>query len=108
MRSPHCSPNAAALPRFTFPVRRSRIRGSREPLGTARTDAIAVDGFEHAVGRAALYRDAGADVLFVGAPQTRAELERIRPALGSARLMANMVEGGKPPPLAAAELEAMG
>jgi 2-methylisocitrate lyase-like PEP mutase family enzyme len=83
-------------------------RRSRETLVIARTDAIAVEGFEHAVERAALYRDAGADVLFVEAPQTRAELERIPPALGSAPLMANMVEGGKTPPFPAAELEAMG
>ena len=74
----------------------------------ARTDAIAVEGFERAVERAALYRDAGADVLFVEAPQTRAELERIPPALGNAPLMANMVEGGKTPPLPSAELEAIG
>ncbi len=83
-------------------------RRSRETLVIARTDAIAVEGFEHAVERAALYRDAGADVLFVEAPQTRTELERIPPALGNAPLMANMVEGGKTPPLSAAELEAMG
>src|SRR5207237_5969667 len=83
-------------------------RFSRETLVIARTDAIAVEGFERAVERAALYRDAGADVLFVEAPQTRAELERIPRALGNAPLMANMVEGGKTPPLPAAELEAMG
>ena len=83
-------------------------RRSRETLVIARTDAIAVEGFERAVERAALYRDAGADVLFVEAPQTRAELERIPPALGNAPLMANMVEGGKTPTLPAAELEAIG
>src|SRR5262244_161729 len=83
-------------------------RRSRETLVIARTDAIAVEGFERAIERAALYRDAGADVLFVEAPQTRAELQRIPRALGNAPLMANMVEGGKTPPLPAAELEAMG
>ena len=40
-------------------------RRSRETLVIARTDAIAVEGFERAIERAALYRDAGADVLFV-------------------------------------------
>src|SRR5215510_8067484 len=49
-------------------------RRSRETLVIARTDAIAVEGFERAIARAGLYRDAGADVLFVEAPQTRAEL----------------------------------
>ncbi len=83
-------------------------RRSRETLVIARTDAIAVEGFERAVERAALYRDAGADVLFVEAPKTRAELKRIPPALGGVPLMANMVEGGKTPPLSAAELESMG
>jgi 2-methylisocitrate lyase-like PEP mutase family enzyme len=83
-------------------------RRSRETLVIARTDAIAVEGFERAIERAALYRDAGADVLFVEAPKTRAELKRIPPALGGVPLMANMVEGGKTPVLPAAELESMG
>jgi 2-methylisocitrate lyase-like PEP mutase family enzyme len=83
-------------------------RRSRETLVIARTDAIAVEGFERAIERGALYRDAGADVLFVEAPKTRAELKRIPPALGGVPLMANMVEGGKTPVLSAAELESMG
>jgi 2-methylisocitrate lyase-like PEP mutase family enzyme len=83
-------------------------RRSRETLVIARTDAVAVEGFESAIERAALYRDAGADVLFVEAPKTRVELKRIPPALGGVPLMANMVEGGKTPVLSAAELESMG
>jgi 2-methylisocitrate lyase-like PEP mutase family enzyme len=83
-------------------------RRSRETLVIARTDAIAVEGFERAIERAALYRDAGADVLFVEAPKTRVELKRIPPELGDVPLMANMVEGGKTPVLSAAELESMG
>ena len=83
-------------------------RRSRETLVIARTDAIAVEGFKRAIERAELYRDAGADVLFVEAPQTRAELKRIPSAFAGVALMANMVEGGKTPPLPAAELEAMG
>ncbi|HXL48444.1 MAG TPA: isocitrate lyase/PEP mutase family protein [Xanthobacteraceae bacterium] len=83
-------------------------RRSRETLVIARTDAIAVEGFERAIERAALYRDAGADVLFVEAPKTLPELKRIPPALGGVPVMANMVEGGKTPTLSAAELEAMG
>jgi 2-methylisocitrate lyase-like PEP mutase family enzyme len=83
-------------------------RRSRETLVIARTDAIAVEGFERAIERAALYREAGADVLFVEAPKTRTELKRIPPVLGGVPLMANMVEGGKTPPLSAAELESMG
>src|SRR5215831_5896022 len=83
-------------------------RRSRETLVIARTDAIAVEGFECAIARAGVYRDAGADVLFVEAPQTRTELERIPPALAGVPLMANMVEGGKTPLLSAAELESIG
>lgn len=82
---------------------------SRETLIIARTDAVAVEGFEAAVERAARYRDAGADILFVEAPRAREDLARIPAALGTgAPLMANMVEGGKTPPIAANELEALG
>ena len=83
-------------------------RHSRETLIIARTDAIAVEGFERAIARAVSYRDAGADILFVEAPKSRAELQRIRPLLDGVPLMANMVEGGKTPPLAAPDLEAIG
>jgi 2-methylisocitrate lyase-like PEP mutase family enzyme len=84
-------------------------RRSHETLVIARTDAVAVEGFERALERAARYREAGADMLFVEAPKTRDDLGRMVSALGtSLPLMANMVEGGKTPPLAAAELEAIG
>ena len=73
----------------------------------ARTDAVAVEGFEQAIARAVRYREAGADVLFVEAPKTRAELARIPPALSGVPLMANIVEGGKTPPIPAGELEAL-
>jgi 2-methylisocitrate lyase-like PEP mutase family enzyme len=75
----------------------------------ARTDAIAVEGFERAAERAALYREAGADMLFVEAPKTRDDLARIVAAVGNGLpMMANMVEGGKTPPLSGAELETIG
>jgi 2-methylisocitrate lyase-like PEP mutase family enzyme len=83
-------------------------RRSRDTLVIARTDAIAVEGFEPAIARAVAYREAGADVLFVEAPKTRDELKRIAPALKGVPLMANMVEGGKTPPLKAADLETLG
>jgi 2-methylisocitrate lyase-like PEP mutase family enzyme len=83
-------------------------RQSRDTLVIARTDAVGVEGFDKAIERAILYRDAGADMLFVEAPKTHAELKRIAPALGGVPLMANMVEGGKTPLLTAAELEALG
>ena len=84
-------------------------RHSRETLLIARTDAVAVEGFDRAIERATLYRDAGADVLFVEAPKTRDDLARMVAALGTKLpLMANMVEGGKTPSLPATELEAIG
>jgi len=83
-------------------------RQSRDTLVIARTDAVGVEGFDKAIERALAYRDAGADILFVEAPKTQAELKRIPGALNSVPLMANMVEGGKTPVLPAAELEALG
>jgi 2-methylisocitrate lyase-like PEP mutase family enzyme len=83
-------------------------RQSRETLVIARSDAIAVEGFEQAMARAVSYREAGADILFVEAPKTRDELKRIPPALKGVPVMANMVEGGKTPSLNAADLQALG
>ncbi len=84
-------------------------RHADDTLIIARTDAVAVEGFERAIARAALYRDAGADMLFIEAPRERAELGRIGALLGKATpLMANMVEGGKTPVLPASELQALG
>jgi len=84
-------------------------RRARDTLIIARTDAIAVEGFDRAIERAVMYSESGADMLFVEAPKTRDDLARMAGALsGSAPLMANMVEGGKTPPLSAAELEAIG
>lgn len=73
----------------------------------ARTDARAVDGFEAALERAALYREAGADLTFVESPYSVQEMERICRELPWPQ-MANMVEGGKTPLLPAKNLEAIG
>ena len=84
-------------------------RQAKDTLIIARTDAVAVEGFDRAVERALLYRDAGADVLFVEAPKARDELVKIVKQVGrDVPLMANMVEGGKTPMLSASELEALG
>ncbi len=84
-------------------------RRSAETLIIARTDAIAVEGFDAAIDRAERFIDAGADILFVEAPQSEAQLAAL-PARFSARvpLLANMVEGGKTPIHLAAELQDMG
>ncbi len=84
-------------------------RASTETLIIARTDAVAVEGFQAAIDRAGLYGAAGADALFVEAPGSVDELAAIVRALGKGLpLMANMVEGGKTPLQSAAELEAIG
>ena len=84
-------------------------RRARDTLIIARTDALAIEGFDRAVERAIMYREAGADILFVEAPKARDDLSRIASALGGKTpLMANMVEGGKTPLLPAAELETIG
>lgn len=83
-------------------------RTSSETVIIARTDAVAVEGFERALARAALYREAGADMLFIEAPRQRDELGRIGALGQTTPLMANMVEGGKTPMLTASELEKLG
>jgi 2-methylisocitrate lyase-like PEP mutase family enzyme len=84
-------------------------RTSEATLIIARTDAIAVEGFDAAMERAARYGDAGADALFVEAPGDRDQLARVPDVLGPRLpLMANMVEGGKTPVTNAAELERLG
>ena len=73
----------------------------------ARTDAIAVEGFESALDRARAYEEAGADVLFVEAPTTMEEIEAIPRAFTRPTLY-NMAMSGKTPVLPAREIEALG
>jgi 2-methylisocitrate lyase-like PEP mutase family enzyme len=73
----------------------------------ARTDVLAIDGFEAAVERANRFVEAGADVVFVEAPPDRDALAAL-PARVPGPLVANMVEGGRTPLLSAAELAALG
>lgn len=75
----------------------------------ARTDAIAVEGFERAMERALAYRDAGADVIFVEAPTSLAELAAIPKRLAGTPCLVNRVSrGGKTPPLSASQFEQYG
>jgi len=83
-------------------------RASDGTLIIARTDAVATDGVGPAIERARRYAEAGADVLFVEAPQSRAELAEVAAALPGTLLMANMVDGGTTPPVPAAELAELG
>jgi 2-methylisocitrate lyase-like PEP mutase family enzyme len=76
-------------------------------LVMARTDARATHGLDEALWRAEAFADLGADVLFVEAPTSRAEMERIC-RVARVPQMANLVEGGDTPLLPPAELEAIG
>ena len=73
----------------------------------ARTDARAEFGIEEAVERTKAYINAGADVIFIEAPQTLEELRYIGSSLDRP-LIINLVEGGKTPLFSEAELESMG
>ncbi|MDG6918917.1 MAG: methylisocitrate lyase [Nitrososphaerota archaeon] len=73
----------------------------------ARTDARSVEGMEGAVERAAAYADAGADMIFPEALESRDEFKEMRQKV-RVPLMANMTEFGKTPYLSAAEFQAMG
>ena len=82
-------------------------RGGAKLSLIGRTDARAPLGLDEAIRRGRMYREAGADVIFVEAPQSRDELARIgREVPGP--LMANMVEDGATPVLPQDELRALG
>ncbi len=76
-------------------------------LVLARTDARAVHGLDDAIERARAFADLGADILFVEAPRSEAELERVARALDRP-LLVNLVEEGHTPLLEHARLEALG
>jgi len=82
-------------------------RRDTDMLIIARTDARAGEGLAAALDRMHAYLEAGADLAFVEAPQSRQELAAIPPTL-SKPAVANIFEGGKTPALPAQELEAMG
>jgi methylisocitrate lyase len=83
-------------------------RGGDDLVIIARTDARAPLGLDEAIRRVRLYRHAGADVLFVEAPQSVEELRAVRAAVPDAPLFANMIEGGKTPLLTWQELQDLG
>ncbi len=74
----------------------------------ARTDAVAVEGLDRAIDRARLYRQAGADVLFVEAVRTDAEAEAVARAFPDVPLLFNWAEGGKTPPIGLDRLKELG
>lgn len=84
-------------------------RQDASTLIIARTDALAVTGFEDALERAEKYREAGADALFIEAPKTVEQMQRISTQFAQRiPLVHNLVEGGGSPVPDAAALEALG
>ncbi|NLO98339.1 MAG: oxaloacetate decarboxylase [Peptococcaceae bacterium] len=87
----------------------SREKFYEDTLIMARTDARAVYSLEEAIERGKMYMEAGADILFIEAPQTIDEVEKIGKIFGhQIPLLANQVIGGKTPRLTAKELEQLG
>ncbi len=87
---------------------RAAVEARREEtVIIARTDARAVEGLEGALTRARAYSEAGADVLFVEAPQSVEEIRRIARSLAGP-LMINIFVGGKTPVVPSGELDRMG
>jgi 2-methylisocitrate lyase-like PEP mutase family enzyme len=84
-------------------------RRSKDFFIIARTDARAVHGLDEALRRGEQYLKAGVDGLFIEAPQTVKELERIGAAFKGVPQIANMLEGGgQTPVLPPKDLHAMG
>lgn len=84
-------------------------RASDETLIIARTDAVAVEGFDAAIDRAEAYVSAGADALFIEALRSVEELNTVAQRFQDRiPLLANMVEGGATPIQNATDLETMG
>ena len=74
----------------------------------ARTDALKTHGLDEALARALAFRDAGADVIFVEAPNSVAEMRTICREVGGVPQMANLLAGGLTPVLPPDELDEIG
>src|ERR671915_1688717 len=83
-------------------------RHSEDFVIIARTDARAVEGMDGALERARLYREAGADVLFVEAPQSEEEISAVSETFPEVPLLFNWVESGKTPPVPLKRLRELG
>ena len=89
---------------------RAALDARQDPnlLIIARTDARSAVGLEEAIRRGRLYFEAGAEIIFIEAPRSEAELERIGQELAGIPLLVNMFHGGKTPLVPKARLEALG
>jgi 2,3-dimethylmalate lyase len=89
---------------------RAAVEARTEPdfVIIARTDARAPEGLERSLQRARIYREAGADVLFIEALTSEAEAEEAARALPGVPLLFNWAEGGKTPPISLDRLKELG
>ncbi|HEY2131393.1 MAG TPA: isocitrate lyase/phosphoenolpyruvate mutase family protein [Acetobacteraceae bacterium] len=88
---------------------RAALDARETALIVARTDAVAVEGFDRAMERAEAYAETGVDVLFIEAPESLEQMRAITARFGGRLpLLANMVEGGRTPIASAAELTQIG
>ncbi len=96
------------LPEFAQKIR-AAVEARTDPdfLIIARTDAIAVTGFDDALRRAEAAAKAGADILFVEAPTTEDQIEKIARGFDTP-LLFNYAPGGRSPLLPFARLRALG
>lgn len=89
-----------------------KIKAARDTLTDddfvliARTDAIAVEGFDQAIERAQTYLAAGADMIFVEAPTSLEQIQQIAKRIPQPKLI-NMFHGGKTPLVPIDQLQAM-
>jgi 2,3-dimethylmalate lyase len=83
-------------------------RSSSDFLIIARTDARAVEGLDSALRRARAYREAGADILFIEAPQNEDEVAQVARAFPNVPLLFNWAEGGKTPPMPLERIKELG
>ncbi len=104
------TPNRAVIPTADM-VRKIRVacdaRSSRDFLIVARTDALSCLGLSEALRRGEAYATAGADVIFVEAPETLEQMSTIGASF-DVPLLINQVHGGKTPILPPARLQALG
>jgi 2-methylisocitrate lyase-like PEP mutase family enzyme len=85
----------------------SDARSSADFLILARTDAIAAAGLDEAVRRAEAYAQAGADAIFIEAPESVEQMQAIGAAV-DAPLVSNQLHGGRTPILPQAQLAELG
>ncbi len=82
-------------------------RSNKDFIIVSRTDARATEGLDKAIERGLFYKKIGADVIFIEAPKTIQEMQKIGSSI-NAPLVANMIEGGRTPIISQSKLHNLG